>query len=414
MLQYMIYGSALLVVILCLAFNATYADPAGVEQSAAEYTALSIPAHEFLSYTDANGIYTVIGNVKNGYGHAVSPIITLAVQDKSGVLHYTIHHNAIAPGGELPFMVKMPDIYDNATLLEPKVYGVTYNGKVPEIRVVYDQTLVVHSDGHLTGYVINAGDSVAVNPTVWAVVHGSDGALDVTRNAEPFGEIAPGQTVAFSMYPDPTVSDMVLYYSCFAPSDDSVFTIKSSRGEQTYNLRYESGAWLYRPVFSDDGTEVTIQSTNSYPFETYANLEVPPVTRTETFEVYLDGETVESIQSIDEMGMWHLAFDIPKHSQPVITVRGFEEGPLLPALVPGYVRDTAALWAAGLETDDILLTDLRLLADSSLIEYGYEGDPLLPRWLAPLMEWYGAGILSDDEFLMSISYMTQNGLVRLG
>ena len=46
-----------------------------------------------------------------------------------------------------------------------------------------------------------------------------------------------------------------------------------------------------------------------------ANLEIPAVTRQEIFEVYLDGEPVRFLQSIDEMGMWHLVFDIRKHSQ---------------------------------------------------------------------------------------------------
>lgn len=200
----------------------------------------------------------------------------------------------------------------------------------------------MHPDGHLTVYVTNTGDHTITNPTVWAVAHGAEGALDVARNAAPLGEVAPGQTVAFSMHPDPAVSSMVAYYSCFAPSDETVYTIKADKGGQAYDLRYESGAWLYRPVFGGDGAEVTIQATNRYPFETFANLEIPPVTREEAFEVYLDGEAVEFLQSIDEMGMWHLAFDIPKQSQPVITVRGFVYGPLLPAMVPPYLKENAA------------------------------------------------------------------------
>ena len=374
---------------------------------------LHIPLEEFGSYMDANGIYTIIGNVKNGYDWTVAPVLVLSVRDGSGIYAQTIPHNGIPAGAELPFKVKMPGIPAGATLLEPEVYPNRAWGDPPDIRVIYDETLVVHPDGHLTGYVTNAGNHTVKDPAIWAVVHGAEGPLDVARNAHPLGIITPGQTVPFSMYPDPAVSDTVTYYSCFAPSDNSVFTIRADRDGQPYDLRYESGSWLYRPVFSADGTEVTIQSTNSYPFETFANLEIPPVTREEAFTVYLDGRDVDFIQSIDEMGMWHLAFNIPKHSQPVITVRGFEDGPLLPPLVPPYLREDAARWADGLIPDDDILETLRLLADRSMMPYG-PGDPLLPRWLEPLMEWYGAGLISDDQFVAALSYLLSHGIMRLG
>lgn len=375
---------------------------------------MSIPDHEFLSYVDANGIYTIIGNVKNGYDHMVAPVLTLSVQDGPDTHAYTIRHSDIPAGAELPFRLKMPGVSADAVLLKPEVYPARAWGNTPDIRVIYDETLVVHPDGHLTGYVTNAGDRTVANPVVWAVVHGAGGALDVARSAAPLGIVAPGQAVPFTMYPDPAVSEMAIRYSCFAPSDRSVFPIKADRDGQAYDLRYESGAWLYRPIFSGDGTEVAINATNSYPFETFANLEIPPVTRQEEFSVYLDNIPVDFIQSIDEMGMWHLAFNIPKHSQPVVTVRGFEDGPLLPPLVPPYIRDDAALWAAGETPDDALLDDLRLLADRSMISAGPEGDPLLPRWLAPLMAWYGQGLVDDGEFLAAVSYMSHSGVIRLG
>ena len=385
-----------------------------VSASAPAAAQLHIPMDEFGSYMDAHGIYTIIGNVKNGHDRTVSPVLVLSVRDGPGTHTQTILHNSIPAGAELPFKVKLPGVSADAKLLEPEVYPEWARGDPPDIRVIYDETLVLHPDGHLTGYVINAGNHTVEDPAIWAVVHGAKGTLDVARNAHPLGIITPGQVVPFSMYPDPAVSDTVTYYSCFAPSDNSVFTIRADRNGQPYDLRYESGSWLYRPVFSADGTEVTIQSTNSYPFETFANLEIPPVTREEAFTVYLDGQDVDFIQSIDEMGMWHLAFNIPKHSQPVIKVQGFEEGPLLPPLVPPYLREDAARWAGGLIPDDDLLEDLRLLADRSMMPYGPEGDPLLPRWLAPLMEWYGDGLISDDQFLAALSYLLYHGVMRLG
>ncbi len=394
-----------------LAPVATAAAPA---DSAAK-TGLYVPPEEFVSYMDANNMYTIIGNVKNWYDRPVAPILTLSVRDGPDLHEQIVRHATIPAHSELPFKVKMPGVSADAVLLEPAVRPARALGAAPpDIRVIYDETLIVHPDGHLTGYVTNAGGRPAEDPVVWAVVHGAGGPLDVARSSAPLGLLAPGETVAFEMHPDPAVLDAVTYYSCFAPSDDSTVPIKADRNGQTYEFRYDSGAWLYRPVFSEDGTEITFYSTNSFPFETFANLEIPPVTRQETFSVHLDGVEIDSIQSVDEMGMWHLAFNIPEHSQPLITIRGFEAGQPLSPMVPPYVREDAALWADGAISDDELLETLRLLAFRSMMPAGPEGDPLLPDWLAPLMGWYGEGLLDDGQFLAATSYMLDNGVMRLG
>ena len=121
--------------------------------------------------------------------------MVLSVQDDSGIYTQTIPHNGIPAGAELPFKVKLPGIPAGATLLEPEVHPNRAWGDPPDIRVIYDETLVVHPDGHLTGYVTNAGNHAVEDPAIWAVVHGAGGPLDVARNAHPLGIITPGQTV---------------------------------------------------------------------------------------------------------------------------------------------------------------------------------------------------------------------------
>lgn len=380
----------------------------------AAYAQVHVPSDEYVSYVDANGIYTVIGNVQNDGGQAVSPTITVSVQDGDLVRTASFQHQAVPAGQELPFRIKMPGVPPGAVLLEPEVSYVRASSPPVSLSVIYDDTLVLHEDGSISGRVINTGDRALHNPSVWAVVHGDDGAIDVARNHLEIGTLEPGDSASFAMYPDPTVASMVSYYSCFAPSQNSVYPLKADRNGTPYDLRYESGAWFYRPQFSEDGTEVTIQTTNSYPLVLSANLEIPAVTRQEVFEVYLNGEPVRFLQSIDEMGMWHLVFDIRKHSQDEVTVRGFVPGPVLPPLVPEYFRDDAAQWSSGLADDDAILYDLRLLADRKMIPPGLDGDPLLPAWLGPVMGWYGAGSLTHDEFLAMASYLVERGVILLG
>ena len=374
-----------------------------------------VPVDGYASYVDANGIFTVIGNVQNDGERTVSALLAISAQD--GNLTHTIsfRHHPIPAGQELPFRVKMPGVPPDAILLEPEVASYARAVAPPTgMRVIYDETLVLHGDGHLSGRVTNSGNGTLYNPTVWAVVHGMDGMLDVVRNAHAIGTLEPGQTAGFAMYPDPSISEIVTYYSCFAPSQSSVIPLKADRNGDAYDMRYESGAWFYRPEFSADGTEVTIQTTNSYPWEMPANLEVPAVTRDEVFEVYLNGEPVQYIQSIDEMGMWHLAFSLKKYSQEVVTIRGFVAGQVLPPMVPEYIRDDAAGWATGLVGDDDILDDLRLLADRRMIPPGPGGDPLMPPWMKTAAGWYGAGQLTHGEFLAMVSYMVERGIILLG
>ena len=40
-----------------------------------------IPTDEYIGYFDSNGIYTVVGNVKNELDYAVIPHITISVKD---------------------------------------------------------------------------------------------------------------------------------------------------------------------------------------------------------------------------------------------------------------------------------------------------------------------------------------------
>ena len=372
-----------------------------------------MPADEFATYTDAAGIYTVIGNVKNGMDWAVLPTIHVSLL-YDGVVHHVSHkHNVVAAGGELPFILKIPGAVD-ATVLE---HGITYV-RAPDpytgIVVLYDDTLVYRADGSLAGVLKNMGHDTVYRPTVWAVAVGEGGPLDVVRNHNRIESLEPGQTAEFIMYPDPAVAGMVDVYSCFAPVVNGVYKLMADWEGTEYEIRYESGASIYMPVFDQGGTTLTLQTINSFPLETFANLEIPPVTGDETFEVYRSGEPIDFIQSRDEMGLWHLAFDVRAHSQDVIEVRGFVPGPIMPPQIPDYVRENAALWASGSLDDGTILANLWVLADRDLISAQLQGDAHMPAWMRPAMGWYGDGLIDDETFLAMVSYMAERNIIVPG
>ena len=65
-----------------------------------------VPLHEYLGYFDSNGIYTVVGNVKNENDFALIPTITVSVIDDSKTISKTIKHVPLASGTEIPFKIK--------------------------------------------------------------------------------------------------------------------------------------------------------------------------------------------------------------------------------------------------------------------------------------------------------------------
>jgi len=108
-----------------------------------------IPSHEYLGYFDSDGIYTVVGNVKNENSFAVIPTITVSVLDDENVLSKTIKHVPLGAGKEIPFKIKFFEVAGNTPILLPSElsYEKTTKNPIP-IEILYDKTLIKHKDGH--------------------------------------------------------------------------------------------------------------------------------------------------------------------------------------------------------------------------------------------------------------------------
>jgi hypothetical protein len=118
-----------------------------------------VPLHEYLGYFDSNGIYTVVGNVKNTNDFGVTPTITVSVIDDSKTVSKTINHVPLGPGKEIPFKIKFPELLSNTpVLVNPEItFQKSITHEIP-IQILYDKTLVKHNDGHITGRIQNVGD----------------------------------------------------------------------------------------------------------------------------------------------------------------------------------------------------------------------------------------------------------------
>jgi len=377
-----------------------------------------IPSSEYVGYFDANGVYTVGGNVKNQNDFAVLPIISVSVIDGTTTITKTLSHVPIPAMTDIPFKMKFPEVKnDKPILLEANLKYLATEKPSSSIEIIYDKTLITHDDGHVTGRIKNSGNQTVFYPKIFAIVHGHDKVLDITQNIEFIEKIEPGQILDFSMYPDPAITDDVFYYSCFAPVDTTVIPVTAKKNEGSFDFRYDSGAWYSAAKFDETGTMLSIRGYNSYPLETYANFEFPPISGNEKFSVTLNDEPVEFIQSIDEMGFWHVAFQVGPQSQGILKISGFEKGlpPELPK-VPQWIKVNAEWWTTNQISDLEFLEGIDFLLEKQIISVP-ERDVIsesqwnIPSWVKISVGWWYEEKISDDEFLNMIENLVERQII---
>ncbi len=147
--------------------------------SQVSFSEIFVPADEYIGYFDSNGIYTVVGNVKNEYDYAIIPTITISVKENSEIFSKTIAHIPLGSDTEVPFKIKFSEISNNPILLPAELsYEKTIKDLI-SIVVLYDETLIKYDDGHLTGRIQNIGEQTIYNPKIFAVIHGYEKVLDI-------------------------------------------------------------------------------------------------------------------------------------------------------------------------------------------------------------------------------------------
>ncbi len=377
-----------------------------------------VPLHEYLGYFDSNGIYTVVGNVKNTNDFAVIPTITVSVIDDSEIISKTINHVPLGIGKEIPFKIKFPEISSNTpVLVNPELtFEKTVTHEIP-IQVIYDKTLIKHDDGHISGRIQNTGNETIFYPKIYAVVHGYENVLDIAQNIEFIEKIEPGEILPFTMYPDPAIIDDVFYYSCFAPVDTTVIPVTAKKEGGDFDFRYDSGAWYSAAKFDEKGTTMSIRGYNSYPLETYANFEFPPISGNEKFTVTLNDEPVDFIQSIDEMGFWHVAFRVGPTSQGTLKISGFDKGlpPEMPK-IPQWIKTNANWWTTSQISDSEFLEGIDFLFEKQIVSVP-ERDVIsesqwnIPSWVKNSAGWWSEEKISDDEFLNIIENLVKRKII---
>ena len=349
------------------------------------------------------------------------PTITISIQDGNDVISKDFEYVNIRPGHEMPFKFTFPEIQNREPILyDPEISFIRGIHQDYSIKVMYDETLKVHKDGHISGRIINTGQDTVTDVRLLAIVHGFDHkVLDMGQNITPIDEIKPGQIMNFEMYPDSAVQRDVWYYSCFALGDLSVITLNTQRNDETYTIRYDSSALISYPEFDETGESLSFYLNPGWPMQTSINFEFPRYSDTEQFDVFLNDEKIESIQSIDEMGNWHVAFTIEDQAYGDLVVKGFDPDatPTVATLIPDWVRNNAEWWSQQKISDDDFLLGIEFLARQQLIivdeTSSAESSDDIPDWVRNNAGWWSQGLISDEDFISGIQYLVSKGIISI-
>lgn len=297
-----------------------------------------IPDHEYVGFYDQDGIFTVIGGVKNNEMYPVIPTITVNVNDDGNILSHKYKFSPIMPSQMLPLKLKLPEITsENPILGPPQISYKQTEYKYESGYILYDDSLILHDDGRMTGMIKNAGDKTFLNFRVYALIKDQNEQILDVASSQQFGIMHPGETLIFEMIPDSKIVNEIALYSCFAFGDESVLPLNVDRNGEQYTFRYESGTWFKDGGFNSESTDLKMYALNSFSAELNASFEFPQSSIHEDFEVYLDGtgwdgqayyqtdDKVTNLQSLDELGNWHVYFTVPGFYQGDVTVKGFHE-----------------------------------------------------------------------------------------
>jgi len=378
-----------------------------------------VPEDEYVGYFDSNGVYTVIGNVKNELDYAIIPTITVSVIDDSEIFSKTIEHVPLSSDAEIPFKVKFPQVVNPSPILKSPDISYVHTEKIPlDIEVIYDDSLVQYDDGHLTGRIINNGGSTVYNIKVFAIIHGYERVLDMGQNIEMIEKMDPGEIRTFSMYPDPSITEDVYYYSCFAPTDNTVVSMYTERNQEKFYFRYDSGSWYYDARFNEAGTELSMKTQTSFNLETFATFEFPRYSDSEKFTVYLNDEPKEFIQSLDENENWHLSFTVEPFETGNILITGFDEGwdPGEGIIIPDWIKNNAKSWSKNNLDDNIFVNGIEFMIQQEILKISITDnigneEIFIPDWIKNIVDWWVEGQVSDDEFVNAIENLIERKII---
>ena len=194
------------------------------------YGEVYIPEHEFIGFYDETETYTIFAGIKNKEYYPVIPTVTITIQDGDSRIVEEYELSTIMPDNMLPMKVQIPEIKSVNPILEEPIISYkksenTFSGGY----IIYDETLIIHDDGSLTGKIRYGGESIFEKFRIYALIKDKNDMIIDVASSEIFEQMNPGDVFNFMLMAPPEIADKVDYYSCFAFGDDSIMPLTVKR-----------------------------------------------------------------------------------------------------------------------------------------------------------------------------------------
>lgn len=389
-------------VLVCVIFSAVILHYANAQ--------VWIADNEFSGYFDSNGVYTVFGAVKNTEQYPIISTVQINIQDNDKIISSSYTLPTVFPSKDMPFKFKFPQVTSKDPVLETPI--ITYQSTVREpldIEVIYDKTLVKHSDGHISGFIVNDGNSSQYNVKIYALIHSKDNKfIDEAESVEKIVKMDPGQKEQFSMYPDPKLASKISYYSCFVPGADYVVGMSVPKGNQKFDFSVLSLVYFSDQKFDDKKNTLYFDGANAWPLTYSATFMFPNGSGTRNLQAYVDDKPVYTLVSKDnDTGNWHVAFNVD-HGQHKILISGFNDqyNPSSEGVFEYSVLGTDSAVKAWGGYSGYTLTDSQLL---NLL--GIHGT-FIPPWMKNTIKYVIYDNLPSNDVVKALKYLNEKGIVR--
>ena len=86
--------------------------------------------------------------------------------------------------------------------------------------------------------------------------------------------------------------------------------------------------------------------------------------------------------------------------------------------IPEWVKNNAGWWAEGIISDDEFISGIQFLTQEGILSVpptniSEEQNDEIPDWIKNNAGWWAEGIISDDEFINGIQFLIQIGLISI-
>jgi len=118
------------------------------------------------------------------------------------------------------------------------------------------------------------------------------------------------------------------------------------------------------------------------------------------------------------MGNWHVAFFVEPQSEGTLSITGFDPNgePIIPELIPNWIRIDADLWSNDKIPDSEFLEGINFLFERQVIfvqlkDIVVPSQWKIPSWVKISAGWWYEEKISDDEFLTIIENLVERKII---